>query len=216
MSTNFILHSSPKVERQTALSVSETIWSHAYHDANKIFGTYAKAIPLAGIFSIVAAGVVFPEIENPQEKLTASMTLGFSLTSGYLARTVYETRKKLDFMRKSFQESSKSFRDTDIKLTTELNKSLSVQRPKVLDMIDFIKYPVRTSVAYTFAVPAALAASGQSVLLSAGTMFFLMATAIGEEDKTKEISNKASRAREYLKKVKQMQFNGLSLENQLR
>lgn len=211
MYKSLILYSPEEVRTQTALSASEQIWSHAYHDSKRIFGAYAKAFPLAATFSIIAAAVAADSGADTKSVITTSITAGCSLSAAYLARTVYEARKKLDFMRKSFAAAAQTFQEHETKLTAALKEALDQHRPYVTEMFNFKKYPVRTSLAFAFAVPAAFAAGGQTALISIGALAFLTATAIGEEDKTMDISKAASKATKYIQTVNKMKLQGLEI-----
>lgn len=202
MSYNYILHAEQPINPPTALNVSDRIWSPARRDSNRIYAAWMKAVPIAVATSIITAANIVPVMDNAKDIATASITTGFSVAAAYLARTVYETRRKLDYMRRNFERAAQGFQREDTIFTQRLKNALNTHRPSIPEMFDFKKYPMRTSLALAFAAPAALVDSGQTVLLSTGSFMFLMGTAIDEELKTASISKVAHTAKLHLEIMK--------------
>jgi len=211
MRQNIILSKEQPITPPTPVHVSERIWSHAYYDSKTIESSFDFAVPVAIASSIIVVSAI-SDMGTAQEAVQNGITAGFTASSAYLGRTIYEARKKLDFMRRNFDEAAQSFNRIDQAATQKLKKSLHFHRPSIPDMFDFKKYPLRTTVALSFAGAAAMVQTGQESLIAMGTTFFLMGVIAHEHTNNKNISTQARKATKFLQVTNQMRVAGFTIE----
>lgn len=186
-----------------ALDSVRHVRSHSHYDGWKAF----KAIAVESPLIIAAASIIYGGMVNhgtPQEAIVNSLTVGLACASAWLAQTTVEIRKKLDFMKDSFEAAAKwNFSDDDKKHTAPLKLALEKSRDTFHDIFNFRKYPIRNSLASFFAIAAIAKPEHAAFMAYSGMLCMTMGIALKEQEETWNIDTAAAKARENIENAEE-------------